>query len=221
MDLNSDIDDSTKRVRNTAPSAVLGTVVTVTEHTVEGEDEDDGSNHEVDVRLRDGGKQLRRVPLACTRDGEAIVPQVGDYVLVTYLGGQRSAPIVTGVLHTGNSRAPLARQGHWRQRFGVDDDLFVEAEPKDHSSGAAEVIRIAKKPDGLSDPTAEITLDDSTSPPTININTEGDINITAGGNVTLGGVNGQPVARKGDAVSVDPDTGEGQIDEGSSSVDSA
>ena len=217
MDLHSPDDTATRKIRDSTPSAVLGTVVTVFEHT----EADDDSNHEANIILRDGGKELRRVPIVASRNGEAIVPEEGDYVLVSYLGGQQTAPLITGVLHTGQNRAPLARSGHWRQRFGVDDDLFVEAEPKDHGEGPAEVVRIAKKPDGLSDPVAEITLDDSTSPPTITLETQGDIHINAGGSVTLGDVDGQPVARKGDAVSVDPDTGNGQIDEGSANVDAS
>lgn len=53
--------------------------------------------------------------------------------------------------------------------------------------------------------------------------TDTDVKINAnGGTVLLADESGttQPVARKGDAVSVDPDTGAGQIDEGSSNVES-
>lgn len=187
-------------------NATLGHVVKVYEHT----DPNDNSNHEASVIIRDGEKEPRRIPILSNHTGEAIVPQQGDFVLIEFLEGKTDTPVITDVIQNDENRAPLARAGHWRHEFGPDRDqsLYIEAEPADHSDGNPEIIRIARKPDGLSDPSTSIELDDSGSTPVVRVQGEcdvelditGDSNLTIGGNVDLtvdGTVN---LTGKGDVV---------------------
>lgn len=191
MDLQNPAISIEDQVRRHARDATVGSVVRVFEHT----NESDNSNHEVSVLLRDGGKEPRRVPVLSKRIGEAVVPQIGDTVFIEFLDGTSNAPVVTQVAHNDANRAPLARAGHWRQEFGPEraESLYLEAETSDHSAGEPDIVRIAKKPDGLSDPSAAVEMDDSGPETTVRIkgncsleiNVDGDVTLSAGGNIVL------------------------------------
>lgn len=157
MDFRSQRDHINEEIRRNARATTIGRVVKVTEH----DETFDDSNHEVSVILRDGGKELRRVPVLGTHDGHISVPQKGDMVLVAFLDGTGSAPVVIGAVYTDNdkNRAPLARAGHWRHSFGdTFRSLYLEAEPEDHSADDAELVRMAVKNSGIADPDARIEL---------------------------------------------------------------
>jgi len=173
MHLDSQSDETQREIVRRGRDGIVGDVVVVNEHT----DPDDTVNHEVNVLLRDGNKELRGVPVAIERSGQAVVPETGDTVLIQYLGGLTDAPIVTAMLATPSDRPPLGREGHWRYEFGADrsEPLYIEAEQSDHSAGAPDTIRIARKPDGLSDPTSTIEIDDSMAEPTITVRSTGPV----------------------------------------------
>ena len=68
-------------VRDELRSLRLGELAVVTSvfpHT----GADDGNNHECTVQLREGGLELRKVPIATPHVGMASAPQVGDLVLL-------------------------------------------------------------------------------------------------------------------------------------------
>lgn len=218
-------DDSAKRI---AEEGRRDPVIGVVQKTFVHDSPSDFSNHEVNVKAVNENEEFKKLPVHVSVAGEAYVPQKGDAVEVQFLGSDTQSGYVANCIYTAQNRAPLAREGHWRKRFGPDGGpyLFVEAEPSDHSAGDPDTIRFAKKPDGLSDPTTEIEIDDSGSTTQINITTDGDINIDADGNVYLGDSSGtfKEVARKGDPVEVfDPDSGTntGNITDGSSNVKSS
>lgn len=156
---------------------VIGFVTKVHEH--DGT-EDYISNHEVNVQVKNRAEEFKRVPVHTDHDGSIYVPQVGDSVEVDFLKSQTQRPVVVNVVYTDQNRAPLARSGHFRREFGPDDDekLYIEAERDDHSSGDPNLVRIAKKSDGLSDPSTEIVLDDSGAEPQVRVNTDGNIEVT-------------------------------------------
>jgi hypothetical protein len=191
------------------------------------DDAGDSSNHEVNVRLVNNEEELRRIPIHVGRSGHTVVPHKNDAVEVNFLGSEGQSGYVSDFVYTAEDRAPLARSGHYRHRFGDSSPyLFIEAEPTDHSGGTPDVVRLAKKEDGLSDPIAEVSIDDSGASTDININVNGGtINITSDGSIKLGDPDGtfKEVARKGDSVEAfDPDSGmiDGEITEGSANVES-
>jgi hypothetical protein len=169
---------------------ILGLVTEVYEHTKP----DDPSNIDVDVQLRDGKKELPKVPVLPDRNGHADVPQVGDQVKVDFLAGPRKIPVVTERAYSAKTRAPLAREGHWRQEFAreAEESLYLEAEPADHSGGDPEVLRMGLKPDGLSDASTAVEIDRSTTPPTVRVQSEtADVDVKTGsGDITVESADG-------------------------------
>lgn len=160
----------------------IGVVQKVFEH----DETDDFSNHEVNVRLVNNEEELRRLPVHVDRNGHTNVPQKGDAVEVGFLGSDGQSAFVSNYVYTGTDRAPLARSGHYRHEFGDSEPyLYIEAEPADHTAGTPDVVRLAKKEDGLSDPTTQVAIDDSGASTEVKIETDGDITISAGGDVVI------------------------------------
>lgn len=175
-ELTDYVDDRASRQRR---SALVGTVTTVYTRTNSA----DAGNVEVDVQSRTLSNQLRRVPLGVSDQvATATVPQVGDGVVVVFLTGESRNPVVVSVIPNASGQAPLARAGHWRHEWG---SLYLEAEPADHSAGEPDVVRMGVKPDGVSDPTTEVAVDDSGSTTQISIDTDGDITVSADGDIVI------------------------------------
>jgi len=159
----------------------VGIVTNVTTHT----DTDDRSNHEANVKLLTEDEELRRIPIHTSRTGSVSVPQPGDVVAVQFLGNG-TGPYVAGFTHNVDERAPLARRGHVRHKFGESAPfLFIEAEPADGSAGSPDTVRVATKQDGLSDPDTEVTVNASGSTTDVQIDVDGDVTINAD-SITIG-----------------------------------
>jgi hypothetical protein len=130
-----------EKVRDLVPKTKIGEVVAVTEHTAE----DDGSNHEVDVSFLDeDNKRPRTIPVQTSRNGSVDLPNPGDFVLVDFLDSREDYPVMRGTIHTFGERAPLAKAGMSRYRYG---DLYIEAygpiNEFDEEDG--QWVRLAKK----------------------------------------------------------------------------
>ena len=68
----------------------------------------DGNNHQVDVRLRGSGVELKRAPVTVQRYGMSALPKVDDLVLVMFLSGDLNAPVVIGCVYDENTQPPEA-----------------------------------------------------------------------------------------------------------------
>ncbi|MBT9488885.1 MAG: Rhs element Vgr protein [Rubrivivax sp.] len=73
----------------------------------------DPGNHDADVVLYATQLVLRHVPLMTPRKGIASLPDVGDLVLVQFLGGDINRPVVVGTLYNGEDRPPEHAEGQW------------------------------------------------------------------------------------------------------------
>lgn len=86
----------------------LGVVTAVFPHADEG----DKDNYQCSVTLKnkkqaDGSDfELRKVPVATPYMGLAAIPNVGDLVLVNFIGGDINAPVITGRLYNDTDRPP-------------------------------------------------------------------------------------------------------------------
>ncbi len=86
----------------------LGVVTAVFPHAAD----DDKDNYQCSVRLKnrkqpDGSDfELLRVPVATPYIGFAAIPNVGDLVLVSFIGGDINAPVITGRLYNDEDRPP-------------------------------------------------------------------------------------------------------------------
>jgi hypothetical protein len=86
-------------------TAEIGIVTKVHSH----EQASDMNNYECDVRLRDSGLELPRVPAATQRIGFVAIPNIDDLVLVQFAHGDVHAPYITGRLYNDTDRPPKAR----------------------------------------------------------------------------------------------------------------
>jgi phage baseplate assembly protein gpV len=66
----------------------------------------DPDNYACTVVLRDTDMVLKQVPLATARKGIAFIPDVGDLVLVQFIGGNVNAPVITGSFYNDEDRPP-------------------------------------------------------------------------------------------------------------------
>lgn len=76
--------------------------------------DDDGHNHECNVQLREGSLELRKVPIATPHVGMVSAPQVGDLVLLAYVGGDPNRAVVVGRLYSEKASPPKHAEGEWR-----------------------------------------------------------------------------------------------------------
>ena len=83
--------------------AELGLVEAVYPHSANG----DKDNYGCDVRLKNSGLLLKRVPIATGHIGTVAIPNVGDLVLLTFDKGDVNQPIVIGRLYNDGDRPPL------------------------------------------------------------------------------------------------------------------
>jgi uncharacterized protein involved in type VI secretion and phage assembly len=86
---------------------------------------DDDFNYEIDVRLKHEDLELHKVPLATAYMGAAVLPKVGDLVLVEFVGGDINQPVVTGLFYHADERPPLHKKDEvlFEQRVASDKSL--------------------------------------------------------------------------------------------------
>jgi phage baseplate assembly protein gpV len=88
----------------------LGEVTATFPHASDG----DQNNYQCSVRLKnrkaaDGSDfELRKVPVATGHIGLASIPNVGDLVLVQFIGGDLNAPVITGRLYNDEDKPPVS-----------------------------------------------------------------------------------------------------------------
>ena len=76
--------------------------------------DDDGRNHECNVQLREGSLELRKVPIATPHVGMVSAPQVGDLVLLAYVGGDPNRAVVVGRMYSEKANPPKHEENEWR-----------------------------------------------------------------------------------------------------------
>ena len=84
----------------------LGIVTSVFPHA----SDTDKDNYECNIRLKDKGVELRKVPVATQQIGFVNILHTGDLVLVSFIGGNINSPIVVGRLYNEKDRPPTSRQ---------------------------------------------------------------------------------------------------------------
>jgi uncharacterized protein involved in type VI secretion and phage assembly len=141
--------------------ADLGVVEEVYPHS----SADDTDNYGCDVRLKNSGLLLKRVPIATGHIGTAAIPNKDDLVLLTYDRGDVNQPIVIGRLYNDGDRSVLNKPDEviFRLPLAEADDKTIKAALRNHQS---------------EDPPREIIFE---MPPKITVRvTDGTVRATAG-----------------------------------------
>jgi len=126
---------------------------------------DDTDNYGCDVRLKNSGLLLKRVPVATGHIGTVAIPNKGDLVLLTYDRGDVNQPFVIGRLYNDSDRSVLNKPDEviFRLPLAEDDEKTIKAALRNHQS---------------EDPKREIIFE---MPPKITVRiTDGTVRATAG-----------------------------------------
>jgi hypothetical protein len=143
-------------------TAELGVVTRVQPHASSA----DRNNYSCDVRLRDSGLELKKVPVCVGRIGVAAMPNVDDLVLVQFLNGDIHAAVVAARLYNDQDRPPEA---------GERECVYVS--PDDPESGVRRMY--LELPNGN-----KLTWDDDKlllelGQTTVTINHDGDVEVSS------------------------------------------
>jgi phage baseplate assembly protein gpV len=184
--------------------ADLGLVEAVYPHSDNG----DSDNYGCDVRLKNSGLLLKRVPIATGHIGTVAIPNVGDLVLLTFDKGDVNQPIVIGRLYNDGDRPPLNNSDEviFRLPLAEADDKTIKAAVRniqDNSPPREVLVEMPPKitlriTDGTVRATAgktEMTLDQPDGSggkvtviagrTKITMNQDGDVTVEAAGAMTL------------------------------------
>lgn len=184
--------------------ADLGLVEAVYPHSDNG----DSDNYGCDVRLKNSGLLLKRVPIATGHIGTVAIPNVGDLVLLTFDKGDVNQPIVIGRLYNDGDRPPLNNSDEviFRLPLAEADDKTIKAAVRniqDNSPPREILVEMPPKitlriTDGTVRATAgktEMTLDQPDGSggkvtviagrTKITMNQDGDVTVEAAGAMTL------------------------------------
>lgn len=103
----------------------LGIVEAVYPHSA-GSDKD---NYGCDVRLKNSGLLLKRVPVVTGHIGTAAIPNINDLVLLTFDKGDINQPIIIGRLYNDEDRPPLNNPDEviFRLPLAANDDKTIKA----------------------------------------------------------------------------------------------
>ena len=154
------------------------------------ESSSDKSNYECDVRLRDSGLQLKRVPVATNRIGTVARPNPGDLIIVLYLNGNPASAVIPGGgrLYNDEDRPPEAKQHEF---------VFVSPDPEE--TGIRRIHIELPKGNLLTLDDDELVLNMGSTSVTVRndgdvvidsaadvrVSAPGDISVEAGGNLKL------------------------------------
>ena len=185
--------------------ADLGLVEEVFPHSAES----DQQNYACDVRLKNSGLLLKRVPVMTGHIGTVAIPNVGDLVLLTFDKGDVNQPILLGRLYNEQDRPPLSTTDEliFRLPLAEAEDKTIKAAIRNHQDQSPPRELIFEMPpkitvrvtDGTVRATAgrtEMKLDqpDGSSGGTVTVfagrtrivmNQDGDITVEAAGSMTL------------------------------------
>ncbi len=105
--------------------AELGLVEAVYPHSSNG----DSDNYACDVKLKNSGLALKRVPVMTGHIGTVAVPNVGDLVLLAFDKGDVNQPIIIGRMYNERDRPPLSNPDEiiFRLPLAADDNKTIKA----------------------------------------------------------------------------------------------
>ena len=177
-------------------TAELGVITKVYSH----ESDSDKNNYECDVRLRDSGLELKRVPLSTQRIGSVAICNPDDLVLIQFLHGDIHSAVITGRLYNDVDRPPEAKpkeliyisrddpeSGIRRCYLELPNDnkLFLDDDKVVVEMGKTK-LTINNSGDVMVNSEAKVTIQAKGDAA---IQTDGNMDLDASGDVNLSGIN--------------------------------
>lgn len=133
--MTDDLLDTIQRIVREELRAQRSAELAVVEEQHPHAGESDKDNYACTVTLRDSGIQLKQVPVATPRSGAVSIPEVGDLVLVSFVGGDVNAPVIVGTLYNDADRPPVSDAGqavlHLPLGAGDADAVHLEVSSAD------------------------------------------------------------------------------------------
>ena len=140
----------------------------------------DPDNYAATVALRGSDLVLDAVPLLTTRKGVASVPDVGDLVLVSFVGGDLNRPVILGTLYNDEDRPPPNAAGQFVIHLpgGESESKALRLELHEADPQRA-VLKVGDA--------CTLTVQDDDPVVTLDVGGQAAIEITRAGNVSLSG----------------------------------
>jgi hypothetical protein len=112
--------------------AELGVVEAVFPHSGDS----DKDNYACDVRLKNSGLLLKRVPVMTGHIGTVAIPNVGDLALLAFDKGDVNQPIIIGRLYNERDRPPVNTTDEiiFRLPLAADDNKTIKGAIRNHQS---------------------------------------------------------------------------------------
>lgn len=154
----------------------------------------DPDNYACDLALRDSQLVLKQVPLLTPRKGLAGIPDVGDLVLVQFVGGDLNRPVIIGSLYNDEDRPPANAAGQIVFNLPAGEDAgsalhleLNESGPMSLKLNIGSAVELTLQDD---DPVvkldvggnAALSIDRSGA---VTIESNGDMNLKGAGNVQI------------------------------------
>jgi uncharacterized protein involved in type VI secretion and phage assembly len=155
----------------------------------------DPGNHDADVILQATDLVLRHVPLMTARKGLASLPDVGDLVLIQFLGGDVNRPVIVGTLYNGDDRPPEHAEGQWVLQLPSGPDAAADGVRLEVRQDDPAGLTLSVKGDKFrleaqdGDPVVTLTVAGTTltidGAGAVTVDGAGDVQVKAGANLTL------------------------------------
>lgn len=188
----------------------LGIVTTIFPHADEG----DTDNYQCSVSLKnkkqpDGSDfELRKVPVATPYMGMACIPNVGDLVLIQFIGGNINAPVITHRLYNDEFRPPANKENEFLLQHKIDEGGSVKLDEEGKiiitSKNEENIFTVEDEKVSIETEDHSVIIDVSGSK--ISVTTTGDVEMTADGNVTVESTGGDLMVKTSDSSSWQPCT---------------
>lgn len=139
----------------------------------------DPDNYACSVALRSSNLVISSVPLLATRKGMVSVPDVGDMVLVQFVGGDLNHPIIIGSLYNDVDRPPPNAEGEMVIHLpsSADEDSALRVALSENSPMSAKLNIGSRLKLTLQDADPVVDLDVGDGAATLQIESNGTVTL--------------------------------------------
>ncbi len=169
----------------------LGIVTAVFPH----KDENDKENYQCSVKLKNKKKadgsdfELRKIPVSTPYIGMVCIPNVGDLVLIQFIGGDINAPVITGRVYNDEDIPPVNNENEFliQHKNISGGNIKLDPDGKIIVTSKSQKNIFTVEDEKVSIETEKLKLIIDTAGELITVESSKDIEVKAGGNVKVDG----------------------------------